>query len=1224
MKLSIKRSDFLSMYLYKVLFLLWFTVILIFTGIAKISAHSSLQQLVLHNNRMTIRQIFKEIKSQTGYDVLWQPKQLDVDKIITINLNRVSLFDLLHACLSEEKKKTFDIQDKSIIIRSVRNEFFSLKKDSVFIYKGRVTDEKGKPLAGATIKVIKSDAVTFTTLQGNFAISGSNKVILEISYIGYQNKQITSNGVNASKMINISLIPGENTLGEVNIVSTGYQDLPKERATGSFEVITKEQLQHSTDPNLIRRLEGITTSMNFNNNLIPNNSADAKSVGLYAQYAKSPLINLTIRGKNTLNNGTDPTNMSGNVLVVIDGIASPYSIDEVDPNDVESITVLKDAAAASIWGSRAANGVIVVKTKRGKYNKPLNVSYNSNFNITDKLDLFYKKSMSTSDYIDMEILKFKLANTSIVPPDLYNAQRSYSPVVEILNQQKISQLSDEQALDQINSLRNNDVRQDLTKYLLRDAFTQNYSLALDGGGKYVSYRLSVGYNDSKNNTMNSGSNRLNLSYNNSIRVTKKLNIDVGAFYSQRKSSDQSPKNAVNGGVEGSIFPYTKLADSQGNYLSIPYRYRPVFLDLIESTYGNNIPSLRFNPLQNIQEGYTKSNSRDINLNVGLNYKFNDIVSIAVQYNYTKGNNEQYALDHANSFYMRDLIARFTMPSNYVDPIFGPQPYYNQIPVGASYAPLFVNSTSQVLRSLINVTKNWSDHHIINAIAGIEATQSYTLTKNDQYYGYNEQTGYSDVNLDYSKLFFPLFTTPSAYYVGIPYYNSFSDYKVRTYSLFSNLAYTYLQRYTLSGSVRKDVSSEFGIGTNRTGTPFYSLGAGWNISSEPFYKSDWLPSLKLRVTFGYNGNVNPLVSTSPLIQYSSPIIGDNRLKYAVVSSATNNNLRAEKTATTNYGIDFGTKNNRISGSLEYYDKLTTDLLANNPVDPTTGFNQQVFNTATLHGWGIDFTINSLNLQAGKFSWNSSFLFSYNKVKVKKLFTAFATTAQNVVLNANGVPYNEGYDLSRLFAFKWAGLNPTTGDPMGILNGQPVVISSNSTGSNILNQIGSAPLSTTHYFGSAVPVYYGSFRNTFRYGNFSVSANFLYKLGYYFRRPSSSLALYNNLFNGTIIGSEYNQRWQKPGDELYTNVPSLVYPATNARDLFYQYSEINVLKADHVRLQEINISYSLSKKNWILKTPRIYANVTNLGIIWRANKLGLDPDINDYPNPKTYSLGFSANF
>ncbi|SEB21659.1 SusC/RagA family TonB-linked outer membrane protein [Pedobacter hartonius] len=1196
----------------KILLVMRLIFLILLSGLMQVHAKTYGQQFSLKNQSISIKEVFKAVKVQTGYDILWQPGKLDASRKINANFNKSSLSEVIQACLTNSL--TFTIEDKSIVIKPVKEEKGLINNSYIvqdsLVYKGTVNDEKGKPLPGATVKIVGGTKTTFTNSSGDFLIYATAKSSIRISYLGYLSKEISLAGLNAGQAIKTSMIPGTNNLGEVNIVSTGYQDLAKERATGSFEVITKEQLQHSSDPNLLRRLEGITTSMNFNNNLTPTNSS------VLGQSRKSPLTNLTIRGKNTL----DPNNIqnsSGQVLVVIDGIASPYSIDLVNPNDVESITVLKDAAAASIWGSRAANGVIVIKTKKGSYEQPLRISFNTNVNVTEKMNLFYKKYMSTSEFIDAQIFQYDASKTSLgVPSSINLPQRLASPVAEILDLQKQGKIDAAETNRQLDALRGNDIRKDYDKYLLRDAVTQSYSLGLDGGSKRMAYRISGAYDNILNNTKYSSAERIVLNFNTSFRPLKNLELQANLSYNEQRNQDQAGENSLTASFGNGYYPYTRLADDNGNPLAVPFVYRPAYLDLLTSTYGSSLLDLRFKPLEDVKEGYNRNISRSLNFNLGAIYKISNILSVNATYNDNRGRNDNEILYKQNSFYMRNLINTFTDPSTLT----------KQVPLGGMFLPLLSTTSNQTLRGQLNANKNWGEKHSLNAIAGIDVNQTYSYSRGEQYLGYNDKALTSVDRIDYVNYLNIMFIDPD---IGIgadqiPVRASgISDQKIRTYSLYANAAYSYLGRYIFSGSVRKDASSEFGVGTNKGGTPFYSMGASWNIAKEPFYQLNWLPRLQLRSTFGYNGNVNSKISARPVILHQL-FLAPNGLPFAVTGSdPSNSQLRPEKTSITNFGLDFGIRNNRISGSIEYYNKRTTDLIADNTIDPTTGFNRPTFNIASLHGWGTDITLNSINFQNNVFSWTSSFLFSSNRVKVSKLFSASANTALDVVVG--GISYSEGYDLSRMFAFRWAGLDPNTGEPRGFVNGQPITISATSSGSDAWNSILAAPISSTKYFGSLVPVYFGSLRNSFNYSGFMVSVNLLYKFGYYFRRPSSEIVQYGQLFNSNRLqGAEYSRRWQKPGDELSTNVPSLKYPASGIKDNFYYYSDINVLKADHIRLQEINLSYTFKNHNWFIKNPRIYTNISNLGVIWRANKYGLDPDINDYPNPRTYALGLSANF
>lgn len=1201
-----KATIYSKIQLLKLLRLFRLITLFLALGISHVSGITYRQRVTIVKKAVTIEEVFKVIKRQTGFDIIWSDQQFNDKKYINVDFQMTPLTKVMSVCIAGQDVN-FVQQDNAIII-SKNSHFENLlsSRQDTLLYRGSVYTEDGKPLVGATVKSKDGFITTKTNDRGNFQIRCSKKNNLIFSFLGYISKEMTLTKLNSNNEIKVVLVAGTNNLIEVSVVSTGYQDLPKERATGSFETITKEQLQHSSDPDLIRRLEGITTSMDFNNQRQSSNSARGTN---------SAIANVTIRGKNTLNPVNFSDNTSGQVLVVIDGIASPYSIDKVNPNDVESVTILKDAASSSIWGSRAANGVIVIKTKRGLYDHPLSLSFNSNVNISKKLNLFYKNYMSVSDFIDAQIFQFNISKTVLEDPSLDFTQPLASPVTEILNNRNQGLITENEATEQINSLRKNNIRNDYSKYILRDAVTQSYSLGLDGGSKKVAYRLSAAYDKMINNTINSDQDRLVLNYSTSISLLKNLEFTGSITYNQQRTHDQADQNRISASIDNVFFPYTRLADENGNHLTVPLMYRPSFIELLKANFGDNILGMNYVPLDDINEGYTKTNSQGVNLNMAINYRLNSVFSTSIQYNYNLGYDKTDVLYGKDSFYMRNLINYYTDPVTFT----------KNIPVGGLYLPTNNNSSNQTIRGQLNIEKNWNAKNVISAIAGIDIGQNYFKMYQQQYYGYSDRTLKSNNQLDYVNYVNTLFGDSYGFTdARIPYLAlGLIDQRIRTYSIFSNAAYTYNRKYTLSASIRKDQSSEFGKGTNKGGTPFYSVGSSWNIANENFYHIDWLPSLRLRGTFGYNGNVNPQVSARPLITYSTDKNTSGLYDISFIQNVTNLKLRPEKTRIINLGLDYGLKNGVLSGSLEFYDKKTTDLLSSAPVDPSTGYSNLTINTATLHGWGSDLTLNSRNLQIGAFNWVTNFLMSYNRVKVVKLFSNSATTAAQVV--AGSPNYNEGFDLSRLFGYRWAGLDPQTGDPRGYLNGVPMTITSDQQGTSIYNSISSQPSSEAKYFGSTTPLYYGSLRNTFSYGPISFSANILFKLAYFFRRPMSELVQYNQLFSSGILqGGEYSKRWQTPGDEYTTNVPSIKYPATFARDAFYQFSEINVLKADHIRMQEINISYSLNKRNWIIKNPKLYMNISNLGIIWKANKDGLDPEVQDYPRPRIYSLGFNANF
>lgn len=1215
------------------------TVILIATFL-QVSASGYAQKITLSEKNAGIKQVFDKIRQQTGYNFLFADAELQASRPVDIKVSAMELSDVL-TLLFKNQPLTYTIDAKTVVVKEKEKTLLDRFSDYINAVdiKGQVLNELGRPLLGASVKVLGTQKRTLTDVDGKFAFKSlAEDARIVVSYIGYRTDTIALSG---KTDFVIRMDPQANNIQEVTIVSTGYQSLPKERATGSFEVITKEQLQHSTDPNLIRRLEGITNSMDFRNDLRPIMSSNANA-------QRSPLANLTIRGKNTLNeseNADDNGNYSGQVLVVIDGIATPYSIDQINPLDVESINVLKDAAAASIWGSRAANGVIVVTTKKGRYGTPARISFNSSVNIAEKVNLFYNKTMSISDLIDAQMRQFRNANTAPNPPlpdlsiSVLYGQEPVSPVAEIMNAWlNKGTLTETQATAQLNALRGNDIRRDYDRYFLRNSVNQNYSLSVDGGSDLFRYRLSGGYDKGLNNTQNSGSDRLSLGYNMGIKPIKNLELQGSVKYTVRNNNEQAAENRITGVTGAPFYAYSRLADNNGNALELTKKYRQGFADLFESVYPTQFLSWRYKPLEDINEGYNRLRDQNLNLEFTTNYKVLEGLSLQATYNYNTGRIEDNTLYRQNSFYMRDKINYFTTSLSSTDPRTGNSvtPFVRQLPLGGQYTMGLTKSSNQTLRGQVNYEKSWNEKHQVSAIAGLDVNQNYRTVSNNGYYGYDENTLQSENKLDYKSMIPIVFAEDFSGYGGeyIPNLNTgLRAFKLRTISWYSNAAYTFNRRYTLSASIRKDISSEFGDGTNTGGTPYYSIGGLWNISNESFFHSELFPVLSFKSTFGYNGNVNPRVLSRPTIIYSNVLgllPGDNGLPYAYTdlsAGVSNRLLRPEKTGVWNIGVDFGMKGNRLSGSIQYYVKSTSDLLDYGNLDPSTGYSYTIYNIGNLKGKGVDLALNSVNINGAKFSWNTNFLTSYNRVKVTKLFGTSASAAGQVVGNSSG-SFNEGYDLSRVFGYEWAGLSPLTGDPQGYVNGKVVAISNDGNGNAAYNDIQNAPITSLKYFGSGVPVFYGALRNTFNYKAFSLSINIQYKLGYYVRRPKAQVVNYSALYNVNAVlqGEEYNNRWQQSGDELTTNVPSTVFSATNAnRDNFYYYSSINVLKGDHIRLQEINFGYTIPVRDHkFIKNPRVYANVNNLGLIWKANKVGVDPEVFDYPSPRAYSLGFSANF
>ena len=1051
-----------------------------------------------------------------------------------------------------------------------------------------MTDERGEPLPGASVKVKGSSISTVTDDGGNFVLLNLPEgAVLEIGYVGYKLK-VTAIPADTNGWT-IRLEADVAKLEEVSVVSTGYQEIPKERATGSFVKINRELLNRRVGTNILDRLDGITSGLIFNNT---------------STRTLNDKLGLNIRGRSTID---DKVNASP--LIVVDNFPYEGDIDNINPNDIESITVLKDAAAASIWGARAGNGVIVITTRKGTYNSGLKIEVNTNTTIGSKPDLFYSPNyLNASEYIELERTLF---NQGLFDNDLNNmiTRPVLSPVVELLALARSNPSMAGDIDKQVNLLKQNDIRNDFSKYIYRSTVKQQHSISLTGGSAVASYVLSAGYDKNQEELVRNGYSRITLNSYSSFHPVKNLDITAGINYIQseadRNSNEFDFASIIVGNKWGPVFPYARLADDNGAGLSIPKTYRDGYLQDAEN---NGFLDWQYDPLDEIALADNTAKINNIVLKAGIKYKLASFLNTQIQYQYERQQTDGRNYRSQDTYYVRNLINRFSQRNTNGS-------FTYPFPIGGILDLSNNNLRSNNLRWQVNYNQNLPKEHSINAIGGAELRDIVTTGYGRTSYGYDDAFGTSVSNLNYNTSY-PVqpsgtstISSPSSNVTGAT--NRFISY-------YLSGSYSYKSRYVFSLSGRKDGANIFGVKTNDKIVPLWSAGLGYEISQEEFYHLSFLPFLKLRATYGFNGNVYNASAYLTAQYATSNLTG---LPYATITSPPNAELRWERVKNINIGLDFATRANRFSGTVELFSKAGLDLIENVPLAPSSGFANFKGNAAGTLTRGIDITLNTRVLK-GRLQWNNSFLLSYQHDEV----TSYDPTQTGKNLAADFTTKNAGFPnllrpvvgrpLFSIFSYKWAGLDPANGDPQGYLDG---AVSKDYT--NIIN---TATPDNLVFHGSGRPTLYGGFRNTFTWKGVSLSANITYKLGYYFRRTSTTLN-YQNVFGLAYINEDYSARWQQAGDERLTDVPSLVYPSNTNRDNFYQQSESLVERGDHIRLQDISIGYAIDRDQW-KKSPfrsiQPYLYARNLGILWRANKNGIDPDqliIRSYPEPRTLALG-----
>lgn len=1042
------------------------------------------------------------------------------------------------------------------------------------VLKGKLLlAEDETAVSGATVFLQNSNSKTITGAGGLFSITltaaTDTLIITHTSYIPV--KLVVNSNTKLPLLIRIRQLAKQ--LDEV-LINTGYQSLPKERATGSFEKISNELFNQQTATTVLGRLEAIAGSVYIDN----------KGGGGI----------LTIRGLSTIQGPKSP-------LIILDDFPYEGNLANINPNDVENITILKDAAAASIWGTKAGNGVIVITTKKGKFNQPVKVEINNNISITQKPNLFYMKNISSSDFIDVEQFLYSkgyytgMLNSNSKPP--------VSPVIELLVKKANGSISPAEADARINALRSHDVRNDFDKYMYQTAVNRQHAIGIRGGSNTVAWNFSAGL-DQNSSALAQQYNRVNLRTYNIFKLSKNIQLTAALFYTQAKNSSGRPGYNDITAINGKIPPYSMLANASGDPLPVIKDYRQAYLD---TAGAGKLLNWNYYPLDDYKQVNHTQIISETTASLGLNIKLIKGLTADIKYQYQRQSVSGRTLYNQESYYTRNLINLYSQ----LNRTTGVVTY--RIPKGA-----ILNNTNEWMlahniRGQLSFSRRFKLIEI-NAIAGTEIRQVNTTGNSFRTYGYNDDI-LTHATVDYATPAVSFITGSSSFLSnGV----DFSDQLNRFVSFYGNASFSYKDRYTISGSFRRDASNLFGINTNDKWTPLWSAGMAWDISKEKNYRFNALPYLRVRLTYGVSGNADPDRSAVTTIMYLS-VSPYTQLPVASINQFSNPGLRWEKVYMLNTAIDFKTKNNRLSGSVEYYRKKAVDLFGPNPVDYTAvATNSIVQNIASIRATGIDIQLNSINLKQGPLKWSTNFNISFNKDVVLKYYRS-NMQGSNIVGGGTGVSAIAGKPVYALYAYRWAGLDPLTGDPQGYFNGQVSKDYSALTGSSTL-------VSDLVYIGPARPRVFGSMGNTVSWKNLSLTARLTYKFGYYIKYSSIN---YNLLYANRNGHPDYAKHWQKPGDEQFTNVPSIIYPAVSSRDNFYNNAEILTGKGDHLRLQYITLSYTLNKGRYlgmILPALQFYVNVNNLGIIWRANNRGIDPDYSEtslLPS-KNYAIGLKADF
>ena len=1155
----------------------------------------------------TLNTVISEIATKTNYQFVYDASFNQKAKPINVEIKSSDINEILTQVFKDQDF-TYRVNGKTIVIKS------KSAGENTYVLRGTVNDNEGLAMPGVTVTQKGTTNMVHTDQNGYFAIyvSDSNNT-LTFTYLGYEQKEVKyARGATGTSVV-VSLAPSNSILQEV--VVTGYQTISKERSTAAIAVVDNKTLNENVNVNLSSALEGRVSGLMFQKNV--NGAAADKPI---------------LRGIGTFSSndvGVTP-------LLVIDGLPTELTLEDINPYDVESINVLKDGAAASIYGSRAANGIIVITTKKGSGN--LKVTLNSDFFVSTKPNLDDMHYASTSQLIDYEqaIYQRERARTGNLNT-MFNSygdigtssMKYYSPLYQLNRDLEEGKITNASYNNTISQWRQNDYIKDYTDNVWQNEFRQRYNLSLSGGTNKQNTYVSFNFDDAKQQVKYNNSQNFNLYAKSSFQVNKWLNATVGINGSYTVA-DVTDGSFGNYDIQKR---YEQIIDADGNLVMAPFvdindgftssgKLNPAVAAKINSLPG--FKSLNFNVLEQLQEGMTKTSNLSLRAFTNLQAKIWNGLSLNTQFQYETRRAEEETYNDINSYKMRYAINALTG----YNPTTNAYTYVDGFSTGGRYKQASQQRSNYSFRNQLNFDRAFDQgKHSFAAIAGFEMRETFSPRSIEQLrYGYDPVTLTSSVinTLALSQTGVPSYIygnnrTLSA--LGRTQYET----KHRNFSVYGNMSYTLLSKYNLTGSVRVDRADFFGAEPKYRNRPLWSMGFGWNASNEEFLKnSDWISLLKLRATYGVNGNVDQTTTPFTVANRRNDNLFQN-LQYINITQQPNPYLRWEKTATTNFGVDYSLFKNKLRGSIDIYNKISSDLLATTDLDPTVGATSRRINAGELRNRGIEFSAGSEWFKRGDFRINTNLILAFNRTTVEKVTRAKGTAS--VYVGSPGDYFFAGEYYNSFYAYKYGGM----------VNGYPYVLDEKGNPSLTFDANGN-PIASSFKsvnnpdalvnMGSLTPTYTGSVSQRFSYKQLDLNMLLVFSGGNKMRKEALDLS------SDAITNIAVTQRYTTANP---TSSPRLLVDfaddmRTHATNMSSQWrnSDINVVDGDYIKLRNVSLSYNLPKTfaNKIkISSARLTFQMNNIWY-WSAAGNDIDPEVysansgtRNTPLPKTYLFGFN---
>jgi TonB-linked SusC/RagA family outer membrane protein len=1136
---------------------------------------------------VTIREALHAVERESGYSFFYNDAFEDLSRKVSINAKDALLTDVINTMLQGTSLTHKFLEGKLIVI--------VLKESPQMQVKGKVTSSDNKDgLPGVSVSIKGTTRGTITNSNGEYAIDVEPGVVLVFSFVGYLPMEMK---VTSETLMNVELQIDSKMLGEVTVVSTGYQEMDKRLFTGSAVMLDAEDFKTDGTTDVTRMLQGRAAGVSVQN--------------VSGTFGAAPKIR--IRGATSITGDNKPLWVVDNVVLEDVVNISAEQLTTGDPNtligssvaglnadDIESLTVLKDASATALYGARAKDGVIVIKTKRGRVGKP-QVSYTGNFSTYLKPTYDNFNILNSADQMSVyaEMERKGLLNHSVM--SMLPNGGVYKKMYDIIND------SYNEETDQFELLNTPEERRaylqryalantDWFDQLFKNSFVQEHSIGVSSGTDVSQLYFSASYFNDNGWTIADNVDRYTLNARGNFKLSEKISFGLTANGSSRTQRVPGTVTREVNVVEGrynrdfDINPFSYALntsrvltayDQNGNLEYFTRNYAP------------------FNIIQEVNTNYIDLNLLDLRLQGDFNYQ----ITKGLKYSFVgavrdvRTTTEHKVEEESNmaEAYRADgtQVIRQNNKFLYYNPDFPNLDPVVVLPEGGFYNRSDDQMRSYYLKNQFDWNHTFGSNHHVMIIAGQEIRMVDRQNSYANGYGYQFNKG-GLAFTDY--LIVKQLLEGNFNYFGMGYTRE------RYASFYAGANYSWKDKYIFNTTVREDGSNRLGESRTARWLPTWNVSAAWNVDTEPFMENvRVIDFFTLKAGYGLTANVGNATNSSVVYRSSNtqrPHLDETEAQI-IIEGLENQDLTWEKQYELNVGLSAGFFK-KLTFMLDFYKRNHFDLISVIKTSGIGGEPYKAINYADMKSHGMDLTLGATVINRGKFNWTTNFVYSYNKSRITDLKNL--PRIYNLVFQDGGA--QQGYPVRGLFSIDYQGLNSQTGVPTFI-----------DHDGNLSSNVYLQSLNTQYlkYEGSVDPTFTGGFANNFTYRNFTLSVFLTYQGGNKIRLNPAFKSSYSDL---DAMPREFLDRWVIPGDEAYTDIPSIP-DLTNLAVLgetypynAYNYSSARVADGAFVRVRTLSLSYAIPARA-IGRTPFTSASIgvtgTNLWLLYADKKLyGQDPE------------------